>query len=125
MSKSHSIVKSFPYALRGIKDTLLKEPNFKVEVILGIFAVVLGVVFSLPTSEWLILSISIFLVLIMELINTTLENLVDIVSPQIQEKARIVKDVAAGGVLMSSILSIIIGLIIFLPKILQLLPAPK
>jgi diacylglycerol kinase len=68
----------------------------------------------------LILSISIFLVLIMELINTTLENLVDIVSPRIQEKARVAKDVAAAGVLMSSILSVIIGLFIFLPKILKL-----
>jgi len=80
MSKSHSIIRSFPYAIRGIKDTILKEPNFKIEVILGILAIILGVVFSLPTTEWLILSISIFLVLIMELINTTLENLVDIVS---------------------------------------------
>lgn len=121
MSKSHSIIRSFPYALSGIKDTLIKEPNFKIQLILGIVAVILGIIFTLSVTEWLILMISIFLVLIMELINTTMENLVDIVSPQIQEKARIVKDVAAGGVLMSSILSIIIGLFIFLPKILPLI----
>lgn len=121
MSKSHSIIKSFPYAFRGIKDTILKEPNFKVQLVLGVIAIILGIYFRLNRAEWLILVISIFLVLIMELINTTLENLVDIVSPQIQEKARIVKDVAAGGVLMSSILSIIIGLIIFLPKVLALI----
>ncbi len=121
MSKSHSIIRSFPYALRGIKDTLIKEPNFKIQLILGVVAVILGIIFTLSVTEWLILMISIFLVLIMELINTTMENLVDIVSPQIQEKARIVKDVAAGGVLMSSILSIIIGLFIFLPKILPLI----
>lgn len=121
MSKSHSIIQSFPYAFRGLNDTIKKEPNFKIQLILGILAVILGIIFQISLTEWLILMISIFLVLILELINTTLENLVDIVSPQIQEKARIAKDVAAGGVLMSSILSIIIGLIIFLPKVISLI----
>ncbi|MGD0523463.1 MAG: diacylglycerol kinase family protein [Candidatus Microgenomates bacterium] len=121
MSKSHSVIHSFPYAMSGIKDTLKKEPNFKIQLILGVLAIFLGIILSISTTEWLILMMSIFLVLVLELINTTLENLVDIVSPQIQEKARVAKDVAAGGVLMCSILSVIIGLIIFLPKVILLI----
>lgn len=121
MSKTHSVIKSFPFAFAGIKSTLINEPNFRIQLGLAIFAIILGLVLHLAPTEWLILSISIFLVLILELINTTLENLVDIVSPQIQTKARIAKDVAAGGVLMSSILSVIVGLIIFLPKVLALI----
>ena len=121
MSKSHSVIHSFPYAMSGIKDTLKKEPNFKIQLILGVLAIFLGIILSISTTEWLILMMSIFLVLVLELINTTLENLVYIVSPQIQEKARVAKDVAAGGVLMCSILSVIIGLIIFLPKVILLI----
>jgi len=67
--------------------------------------------------EWVILAITIGFVFAMEFINTSLEQIVDIVSPQIQEKAQVAKDVAAAGVLVSAVVAILVGSFLFLPKI--------
>ncbi len=71
--------------------------------------------------EFAIVLISISFVLILELLNTTLEALVDLVSPQIAEKAKIAKDVAAASVLVSAIMSVVIGIVVFAPKIIKLM----
>ena len=82
-----------------------------------ILVIILGLVLKLSLVEWAILIITIGLVLISEFINTSLEQIVDIVSPEKQEKARIAKDVAAAGVLVSAIVAVLIGALLFLPKI--------
>ena len=117
MEKKHSIIKSFTYAFQGIKTTLKREPNFKIQMLIGLLAIIAGFVLNLSNIEWAILIVTIFMVLVFELINTTLETLVDLISPNYSEGAKIIKDVAAAAVLISSILSIIVGLLIFLPKI--------
>lgn len=121
MSKLHSFPNSFSYALQGIKTALKNEPNFRIQIVIALIAVILGFVLKIEKAEWLAMIIVIFLVLILELINTTLEALVDIVSPQIHPQAKTAKDVSAAAVLFSSILSAIVGIIIFLPKIIKLL----
>ena len=121
MSKLHSTKKSFIYAFEGIKLTYKNEPNFRIQLILALLSTFLGIVLSISQTEWLILITVIFMVLLLELINSSLEALVDLVSPEINEKAKIAKDTAAGAVLVSSILSLVIGIIIFLPKILMFL----
>jgi len=110
---------SFKYAFEGLYTTLKTQKNFKIQIGLGILAVLLGLILKLSLLEWLVLIITINLVLILELINTSLESIVDLVSPEIHPKAKIAKDVAAAAVLISSITSILIGTFIFLPKIIR------
>ena len=121
MSLRHSIPKSFSYAFQGLKKALTEEPNFRVHVILGTVACILALVLGFSALEWLILSVTIFFVLVLELINTTLENIVDLVSPEITGQAKVAKDVAASAVFLSALFSILVGLALFLPKILGLL----
>lgn len=111
------IVKSFKFAADGIKEAFQSEKNMKVHFLLMILVIILGLVLKLSLVEWAILIITIGLVLISEFINTSLEQIVDIVSPEKQEKAKIAKDVAAAGVLVSAIVAVLIGVFLFLPKI--------
>ena len=111
------IVKSFKFAADGIKEAFQSERNMKVHFLLMISVIILGLVLKLSLVEWAILIITIGLVLISEFINTSLEEIVNIVSLEIQEKAKIAKDVAAAGVLVSAIVSILVGIFLFLPKI--------
>ncbi len=111
------VVKSFKYAFSGIKEAFQSEKNMKVHFLLMILAIVLGIALKLSSVEWAILTITIGLVMMLEFINTSLEQIVDIVSPEKQEKAKIAKDVAAAGVLISAIVAILIGAFLFLPKI--------
>lgn len=83
----------------------------------GVAATILGIVLKISVSEWFNLIVVIAFVLILELINTAVEAMVDMISPEIQEKAKIAKDVSAGAVLISSIAAFLVGAIIFLPKI--------
>jgi len=121
MSKLHSTQKSFKYAFEGIKITFKNEPNFRIQLILALLSIFLGIILKISQTEWLILTIVIFLVLLLELINSSLEAFVDLVSPEINEKAKIAKDTSAGAVLVASILSLVIGIVLFLPKIITLL----
>lgn len=111
------VVKSFKYAFQGIKEAFQSERNMKVHFALMTLAIILGFILKLSSIEWAILVITIGLVLILEFINTSLEQIVDIVSPEIQDKAKIAKDVAAAGVLVSAIVAVLIGAFLFLPKI--------
>ena len=120
MESRHSLFKSFQFAFDGVKIAVLKGKNFRVQLGVGILSIVLGLVLKLSSAEWLDLFLIINLVLILELINTSLEAVVDLVSPEIHEKAKIAKDVAAAAVLITSLTSVVIGAFIFLPKILQI-----
>ena len=111
------IVKSFKFAADGIKEAFQNESNMKVHFILMILAIILGILLKLSSVEWAILVITIGLVLMLEFINTSLEQIVDIVSPEKQEKAKIAKDVAAAGVLVSAIVAVLVACFLLLPKI--------
>ena len=121
MSKEHKTPESFRYAFDGLKLTILNEPNFRIQMVLAIISSLLGILLKISQIEWLILITVIFMVLLLELINSSLEALVDLVSPEINEKAKVAKDTAAAAVLTASILSLIVGVVLFLPKILILL----
>jgi len=121
MSKKHPTPESFKFAFQGIKTTFDNEPNFKIQLLLGFFSIILGITLKITNTEWLILSTVIFMVLLLELINSSIEALVDLISPERNEKAKIAKDTAAGAVLVASILSLVVGAILFLPKIFTLL----
>lgn len=113
--------KSFGYAFKGIDDVIEHEPNMKIHVVVAILVVIMAFIFKVSIIEWIILVLLIGSVLAAETINTTIENLVDMYTKEYDEKAKVVKDTAAGTVLILAITSAIIGLIIFIPKIIYLL----
>ena len=109
-------IKSFGFAFKGIKTVFTSEANMKIHVFIAILVLICGVIFNLSVTEWVLCLGCFGLVISMEMINTALENLVDLVSPEHHPLAGKVKDMAAGAVLVAAIISSIIGLIIFLPK---------
>lgn len=121
MGVRHSTIRSFGYAIQGIKTAYRNEPNLRVHTFFAILALTLAILLKLNPLEWIILAFTIFYVITLELFNTVLESLVNLVSPEIKPYAKIAKDVAAACVLLGAILSVIVGLILFLPKIIHLL----
>ena len=119
LESKHPLPQSFKFAFDGLKTAIVKGRNFRIQLSAGFLAILLGLYFNLNSAEWLDLTIVISLVLILELINTSLEAIVDLVQPNIHEKAKIAKDVAAATVLVASISSIIVAILIFLPKIMK------
>lgn len=117
MHKNHPLYISIGYAMEGIKFAFLEGRNFKIQMGFGILAILLGLVLNISAAEWLSLILIIAIVLILELVNTAIETVVDMVSLKFHPLAKITKDVAAGAVLIASSASIFIGLIIFLPKL--------
>ena len=124
MSKPFSIaerLKSFVYAFKGIKYSVSTQHNFQIHIALAIIAVLLGFLLKITALEWVSIIIVIGLVLAAEIFNTSIEELVNLVSPEKNKKAGITKDLAAGAVLILSVTALITGIIIFLPKIIELL----
>ncbi len=114
-------LKSFKYAFNGIKFVFKTQINFKIHLFAALVAIVLGFWLKINYYEWLILIIIIFFVLIAETFNTIVEKIMDYINPNFDEKIGIIKDLAAAAVLIAAILSIIVGLVIFLPKILKII----
>jgi diacylglycerol kinase len=121
VSRKYSVAKSFLFAISGLKSALTREPNFRIHVISALLALSAAYFFNFNLLEWLILAITIFLVITFELLNTVLESLVNLISPELSPEAKIAKDVAAAAVLVSAVFSVIVGTILFLPKIISLL----
>jgi len=119
MKSKNSLLRNFGFAFEGLKTAFVNGRNFRIQVFVGLAAVFLGFILRLDPFEWLDLTLVIASVLILELMNTAIEAIVDIVSPEIQPKAKIAKDVAAASVLVASIASVFIGAFLFLPKILN------
>lgn len=113
--------KGFVYAYKGIAYAVRTQINFQFHLAAALVVILMGIFFKLTIGEWMWISLCIGLVLIFELINTALEAFVDLVSPEYNPKAGIVKDVAAAAVMVSALLAIAISLFIFLPKVLNLL----
>lgn len=119
MENKHSLIKSFGFAFEGLRAAIVKGRNFRIQIAIGILAIIFGLIVKLSSNEWLDLVIVITLVLILELVNTSIEALVDLVSPEIREKAKLAKDVAAATVLVASIASIAIGILLFVSHLLH------
>jgi len=120
MSLRHPTLRSFSFAFNGLKTALKTEPNLRIHFIITIFVISTALILGFSALELSILTLTIGFVLILELINTSLEALTDIVSPEIQEKARLIKDVSAAAVLIASFLSLFVGFFLFFPKLLRL-----
>lgn len=110
-------IRSFGYAFNGIRLLITKEHNAWIHCFAAICVVIAGAVLGLSRMEWVAVVIVIGAVLAAEAVNSSIEALADLVSPEYNEAIKHTKDLAAGAVLLMAIAAAIVGLIIFIPKI--------
>ncbi len=106
-------------SMAGIEHTLKTQRNLKIQIGFAILAIVCAFILDLNAIEWMILWLVIGSVLFAEMINTAIEIMLDLYTQEFNETVKIAKDIASGAVLISSIVSVIVGGILFLPKILN------
>ena len=110
-------LKSFIFALNGLKILILEEHNARIHLVAAILVIIAGILLKISNVEWLAIIFSIGLVFALETINSAIENLADFVSPEKNDQIKKVKDLSAGAVLIGAIAALVNGLIIFIPKI--------
>jgi undecaprenol kinase len=120
MNRYQEFKKSLRHAARGLKYVITHEKNFQNELIFAMVVVLAIIYFEVTRAEMVVLFLVIAGVLTMELFNTVVERVVDILKPRIHPYARLIKDLMAAGVLVSSILAVVVGLIIFVPYIIEM-----
>lgn len=117
--KKDKLYKSFGYAFEGIINTILHERNMQIHCTVAILVVIFGFILKISYAEWCVCLVLFALVMSLELVNTALEAVVDLVTNERKPLAKKAKDAAAGAVLMSAIIAAILGGIIFFPKLWQ------
>jgi len=115
--RSRNVFDSFRFAFSGLWYALRTQRNTRIHLTVAAAVVALGIWSSLPLTQWAILTLAIGFVLVGEMLNTVAETLVDLVSPGYHPLAKIVKDVTAGGVLLTAIISVIVGLLLLGPPL--------
>lgn len=113
-------IRSCSYAVKGILFALKNERNFQIEIVFGILALFGMFFFPLSGLERGLIILSVTLVLTLELANTALERVMDILKPRIHPYARVIKDMMAGAVLLTTLAALAIGIVIFSPYVLLL-----
>ena len=119
-NKKNPLTESFGYAFEGIWTGIRNERNMKIHCLAIIVDTLTGTLFQITAMEWCICLLLFALVAALELVNTAIEAVVDLVTEEKKPLAKIAKDTAAGAVLFAAIISVIIGCIIFLPYVLEL-----
>ena len=120
--KNRTLVASMEFTITGIITAFKEERNMRKHMISAILAIIAGTVFRISVTEWLFLLLAIFLVITFEIINSAIENVVDLASNyHFSMLAKNAKDMAAGAVLIISGYAVLTGLIIFVPKIIALI----
>lgn len=119
--ESKSFVKSQGYARNGLRLIFKNERNFRIDLIVSLIVVAAGFIFNISHVDWVAISLVISMVLISESINSAIEALCDTVSHDYKVNIKYAKDVSAGAVLVSALVSIITGFIVFVPYIVDLL----
>ncbi|TKI56212.1 diacylglycerol kinase family protein [Brevibacillus antibioticus] len=119
MKEWRRLTRSFTYALQGISYTVRTQRNMQIHVAAAVLVLAVACWLQIPRSDVLLVLFSIGLVFSLELVNTSIEAVVDLASPEWHAKAKIAKDVGAGAVLVAAILSFIIGVLVFGQPLLQ------
>lgn len=114
------LINSFKYAFTGIITAFKTEQNMKIHLLIALAVILMGILLKISKLEWITCLFAIIIVLAAELFNTAIETIVDMITKEKNEKAKIAKDVSAGAVLISAIGAALVGFIIFWPKILSL-----
>jgi undecaprenol kinase len=116
--RKHTLASSFKFGFEGIAAAAVKERNVKIHIAISVFVILSGFVFSISKYEWIAIILSIGGMISMEMMNTAIERTVDMYTKEYHPLAKQAKDIAAGAVLVFAISSVIIGFIIFLPRLL-------
>lgn len=115
--KNKNLLVAFQNSLSGIKYVIQNETSFQIECVIGIFAITFGILLKLSLTEWMIAWLAMGLVLFAELINTAIEVMLDLYSQEYNEKIKIAKDISSSAVLITVIVAIMLGCVLFLPKL--------
>ena len=120
MVRVKRLIKSFTYAARGLVKTFREEQNLQIQTTIGLIIIVFALVIKISRIEWILLIFAISLVVLLEIANSAVERITDVLKPRINHYVREIKDIMAAGVLLASLTAIIIGLIIFWPYLIKL-----
>lgn len=121
MLSIRKLIKSFGYAFGGIRLAFKHNLNIRIDFIVAFLVIIAGIYFRVNAFEMGILGVMILLVICAEMINTAIEEVVNLLINEHRQEAKIAKDVSAGMVLLTAMGSAIVGVLIFLPRILNLL----
>ncbi|MCX6254470.1 MAG: diacylglycerol kinase family protein [Bacteroidia bacterium] len=113
--------RSFRFAFNGLWSLLKNEHNSRIHFLVAIVAIALGIILKVTIFEWSLLTMVIGIVFLTELLNSSLETLADFIDPEWNEQIRKAKDYAAAAVLISAIISVVVGGLIFIPKVILFL----
>src|SRR6476660_5612091 len=121
MTREHTLSRAFYHAFSGLQNFFLRERNGKIQLLISGTIVAAAFAFKISPMEWVVILLCIGLVLALEMVNSAIEKLCDLIHKDFHPVIKIVKDISAAGVLWASIISTAIGCIIFIPKIIALL----
>ncbi len=119
MVEHRTLMKSFQYASEGIWFAIKDNQNMRLHLLAAVVVVILAIIFKVGAFEMGILGVMILLVLCTEMINTSIEEMTNLISREHSKEAKIAKDVSAGMVLLTSVGSVIVGILVFLPYVLK------
>ena len=114
-------VKSFIYAFRGLKSVWKSEQNFRFHLSISVLVLITAVILRVEKTDFVIVILLIGLVLILELVNTIFERLIDILKPRIHEYSKEIKNISSAIVLLAAFISVVAGIIIFSPYIINII----
>ena len=115
------LLRSFRYARRGLWQVAKEEQNFAIELAVGLWAIILAVGLRFNLVEWMILLLTIGFVLMAELLNSAVERVSDLLKPRLDIYVKEIKDIMAATVFLAAGLSVVVGLLLFLPHLIGLL----
>lgn len=121
MQRSTNLLKSFSYAFDGIKIALKYNRNLRIHFVIAALVIILSFILNISAFEFSLVLVVILFVIVAEMMNSVIEEMVNLIIKEHAQEAKIAKDVAAGMVLIAAISSVIIGLLIFVPHLLPLL----
>ncbi|MCJ8011415.1 diacylglycerol kinase family protein [Paenibacillus sp. KQZ6P-2] len=119
--RSGSLISSFGYAIQGVWYALRTQRNMRIHAAAAVVVIIAAALLHLSWMRWVVLLLAITLVMVMELMNTALESVVDLASPEIHPLAKAAKDTAAGAVLLASVFALVAGIIVFYRPLADLL----
>jgi diacylglycerol kinase (ATP) len=123
--RADTLAASFRFATAGLRYLFTTQRNARVQAGAGTAAILLAAILRISRVEWAILTLTIALVLVLEALNSAIEATVDLVTTDYHPLAKVAKDLAAGAVWLMALTSLAIGAILFLPRLLALLPVPR
>jgi len=121
MNRNRNIIDSFVIAFKGLKHAIAFNRNIRVHFFLGFLVIIFGLLLKVSTVEFEILAVTVLFVICTEMLNTAIEEVVNLLTSDYRVEAKIAKDVCAGMVFVASLGSFIVGLLVFIPHLLQIL----